>query len=193
MSATKETRPKPGGYLFAGCVMSIAALLTLPALAPADGGTIRLSEQRGKYQITVFTAPAIVRAGPVDISVLVQDGATGEVTGPQVTIRAECRGAHLVTLQRQATTEAATNKLYRAATFDLPEPGSWDFYIDLSGDLGKAHVFFVLDVAPPLPPWQTWWPWIGWPAFVILLFGIHLLLVQSRNRVAMRGVALDTP
>ena len=44
----------------------------------ADGGTVRLSEEQGRYRITVFTAPAPLRAGPVDVSVLVQEAATGE-------------------------------------------------------------------------------------------------------------------
>ena len=43
-----------------------------------DGGTVRLSRCEGDYRISVFTAPTPFRAGPVDISVLVQDAATGE-------------------------------------------------------------------------------------------------------------------
>ena len=47
--------------------------------ARGDGGTVRLSRCEGGYRITVFTAPTPFRAGPVDISVLVQDAATGEL------------------------------------------------------------------------------------------------------------------
>ncbi|HEV3163089.1 MAG TPA: hypothetical protein VGZ22_03530, partial [Isosphaeraceae bacterium] len=50
--------------------------------ALADGGTLRVSERQGAYEVTVFTAPAFLRAGPVEISVLVQDSATGE-TAPE--------------------------------------------------------------------------------------------------------------
>jgi hypothetical protein len=167
---------------FACCLLPITAILLLPSLARADGGTIRLSEQRGKYRITIFTAPALVRAGRVDISVLVQEAATGElVSDVQVTITAECRGAHRLTLQHAATTEAATNKLYRAATLDLPEPGLWEVEVGITGDLGTGQVRFRLDAAAPLPQWLTMWPWVGWPALAIVLFGIHLLLVRSRG------------
>ena len=63
---------------------SIIPLLLLSAFAIqpsdllADGGTVRLSQRQGGYRITVFTAPTPFRAGPVDISVLVQDAATGQ-------------------------------------------------------------------------------------------------------------------
>jgi len=54
----------------------------------ADGGTIRMSEKKGGFLITVFTAPAPFRAGPVDISVLVQDASTEEpVPQAQVSVR----------------------------------------------------------------------------------------------------------
>ena len=46
--------------------------------ARGDGGTVRLSRCEGGLRITVFTAPTPFRAGPVDISVLVQDAVTGE-------------------------------------------------------------------------------------------------------------------
>src|SRR5689334_17540453 len=99
-------------------LLAVAALFLLPSLAMADGGTVRLSEQQGGYSITVFTSPTVVRAGPVDISVLVQDAATGErAAGVQVTITATRRGSTDVAFDGPATTEAATNKLYYAAVF----------------------------------------------------------------------------
>ncbi len=149
----------------------------------ADGGTVRLSEQKGGYRITVFTAPTPVRAGPVDISVLVQDAATGELaSGVQVNIEAQWRDSPGVALYHPATTEAATNKLYCAATFDLPEPGGYSVEVSIDGTLGEAKVSFDLEAAEPLPSWLTVWPWIGWPLLAILLFCIHQLLVRWRSR-----------
>jgi hypothetical protein len=155
----------------------------VPSLVFADGGTIRLSEQTGKYRITVFTAPEVVRAGPVDISVLVQEASTGELaTGVEVTIGAQYRGAQGVTLQHVATTEAATNKLYRVATLNLPNSGLWTVDVVVAGALGKARVSFDLHAAAPLPEWLAMWPWVGWPALAIVLFGIHLLLVRLKTK-----------
>ncbi len=81
-------------------------VLLLPALARSDGGTIRLAQRCGDYQITVFTSPASVRAGPVDISVLVQEVSTGEpASGARVTITIALRGTSTV-----ITHDAKTHK-----------------------------------------------------------------------------------
>ena len=72
---------------------------------------------------------------------LVQDAATGEPASEvQVTIKAARRGSPGVTISHPATTEAATNKLYYAATFDLPEPGWYSLEVSIDGALGEAQV-----------------------------------------------------
>jgi hypothetical protein len=149
----------------------------------ADGGTIRLSEQKGNYRITVFTSPTPLRAGPVDISVLVQEAATEDpASGVLVTIKVLRRGAPGVALHQPATSEAATNKLYYAATFDLPEPGGYSLEVSVDGPLGEAQVGFELEAAEPLPAWLGMWPWVGWPVLAVLLFSIHQFLVRRRSR-----------
>jgi hypothetical protein len=164
-------------------LLPVSALFLLPSLAAADGGTLRLSEQNGNYRITVFTAPTPVRAGPVDTSVLVQEAAKGELASEvQVTIKAVRRGSPGVVLQHPATTEAATNKLYYTANFDLPEPGWYSVEVFIDGVLGKAQVRFELEAAEPLPSWLAILPWVGWPVLAIVLFSIHQLLVRWRSR-----------
>jgi hypothetical protein len=165
-------------------LLSPCHLVTLsPCQARADGGTIRLSEEKGGYRITVFTTPTPLRAGLVDISVLVQDAATGEPASEvQVTIKAEWRGSPGVALHHRATTEAATNKLYYAATFDLQEPGWYALEVSIDGGLGEAQVRCEVEAAEPLPSWLAMSPWVGWPMLAILLFCIHQLLVRRRSR-----------
>ena len=93
---------------------------------------MRLSGKKGGYQITVFTAPTPFRAGPVDISVLVQDASTGDpLTQVRVTVRMTKPGG--LALEYPATTEAATNKLFHAAQFELPEPGRWEMQVQVEG------------------------------------------------------------
>ena len=93
--------------------------------------------KRGGYQITVFTAPTPFRAGPVDISALVQDASTGDpLTQVRVTVRMTKPGGPA--LEYPATTEAATNKLFHAAQFELPEPGRWDMQVQVEGLHGAA-------------------------------------------------------
>src|SRR5262249_9067480 len=146
-----------------GCLVS--SLTPHPSsLARADGGAVRLRERAGNYQITVFTSPTPFRAGPVDVSVLVQDAATGECA-PEArgTVRLTARETGQV-LETPATSEAATNKLFHAAVFQLPEPGWWDVEVAVEGRYGPACVRFEVDAAEPPPRWLEMWPWFGWPA-----------------------------
>ena len=73
------------------------------------------------------------------------------------------RGSPGVALYHPATTEAATNKLYYAATFDLPEPGWYALEVSIDGALGEAQVRFEVEAAEPLPSWLAMAPWVGWP------------------------------
>jgi hypothetical protein len=84
-------------------------------------------------------------------------------------------------LEYPATTEAATNKLFRAALFELPEPGRWALEVEVQGSHGLAVIGGELDAAEPLPRWRELWPWIGWPALAIVLFGIHQVSAQRTS------------
>jgi hypothetical protein len=177
------------------CLLLVSSLILHPSsFLRADGGTIRLSERQGNYRITVFSAPTLVRAGPVDISVLVQDAATGQpVSGVQVAIQAARRGSPGLAVQHHATTEAATNKLLYAAAFDLPEPGWYALEVSVDGVLGQAQVRFDLEAAEPLPPWLAMAPWVGWPILAILLFGVHQLLVRRKTHSAAIAMTVVPP
>ena len=150
------------------------------SFARADGGAVRLRERVGGYQITVFSSPTPFRAGPVDVSVLVQDAATEEyVPDARVTVRLTAHGTGEVH-EYAATTEAATNKLLRAAEFQLPEPGWWDVAVAVEGPHGPALVRFEVQADEPPPRWLDLWPWFGWPALAVALFGIHQMLVRRK-------------
>ena len=153
------------------------------AAAHGDGGTVRLSRAEGNYQITVFTSPTPFRAGLVDISVLVQGAITGKVIPEaSVTIDLTLRDRPGESMSHPATDKAATNKLLKAAIFDLPEPGWWDVKASIQGGQGTAQVRFELEAARRAPRWPVMWPWISWPAPVILLYSIHQLLVWRQHR-----------
>jgi len=167
---------------FSFWMFPVSAILLLPTLAAADGGALRLSEQKDGYRVAVFTSPTPLRAGPADISVLVQEAATGEpASGLELSITAQKHDGHCGEICHPATTQAATNKLYYAATFDLPEPGWYSVEVSIIGALGERHVGFDVEAAEPLPPGLTVLPWVGWPFLTILLFFIHQLLVRSKS------------
>ena len=169
-----------GLLLFSSFILHPSSLSSLRA----DGGTVRLSQRQGNYQITVFTEPTPLRAGPVDVSVLVQDARTGQpLPRVEVTVRAAPRGRANEAIFHPATNKAATNKLFRAAVFELPEPGWWEVDVTIEGTHGPARVRFEVEAAESPPYWLALWPWLSWPALAIVLYCIHQLLVRGRRRV----------
>lgn len=160
---------------------------SLCAQSNADGGVLRLSAQSGDYQISVFSSPTPLRAGPVDISALVQDASTGKpFTDAQVTVRMTAPGKSA--LEYPATSAVATNKLFHSAQFDLPESGRWTLEVSVQGPRGPAMVRGELDAAEALPKWHALWPWFGWPALVIALFGIHVTIDQKHKGAPRRHI-----
>src|SRR5262245_4665046 len=125
-------------------ICSIGCCLLLAVTAGrcwADGGVVRAIERDGGLQISAFTSPDPVVAGPVDISVLVQDAATGAPildSQVQVAITPRSHAAEIVTLS--ATTEAATNKLFRACELELG-PGRYEVLVtcDAVGTCGRVR------------------------------------------------------
>lgn len=162
---------------FLAGVLLLAALF--PAFVWADGGTVRLSERQGGYRITVFTAPVPFRAGPVDISVLVQDAVTAApVPDARIEIAVARSDRPHEAVRAPATVEAATNKLFQAASFELPAAGLWQIEVAIDGRHGPARVQFDVEAADPQPRWQEMLFWIVLPVAPILLFSIHQVLVR---------------
>ncbi len=155
-----------------------------PGAACGDGGAVRLSQQTGPYRVTVFTAPTPLRVGPVDVSVFVQDGAGGEAL-PDVAVRITLTPAGRAgqSLEARATREAATNKLFRAATFDLPAPGRWQLVAAVEGPRGEARCACEVEVEAPPPRWVELWPWFAWPVVPVVLYALH----QVRGRKGRQG------
>ena len=148
----------------------------------ADGGTVRLSQRKGDYEITVLTSPTPLRAGPVDVSVLLQNAADNRLLQEgRVNITATPRNHPDRAVCRLATAETATNKLFRAAEFELRQPGWWDVEVSIDGPLGTEHAQFEMEAAAPLPKWLAMWPWFSWPLAVIVLFGAHQWAVWSKD------------
>lgn len=168
-----------------GRAIAISLLLafTYADRAHADGGTLRLWERQGSYEIAVFTTPNRIIAGPVDISVLLLDSPSGEPV-PDATINIELArpGQPGETFRHPATRGAATNKLLYAALFDIPEPGTWVVNVGIESASETARVRFNLEAGESAPQWINLWPWVCWPLPVILLYAIHQRLVWRKTR-----------
>jgi hypothetical protein len=153
------------------------------ARANADGGQIRASRQDGEYVVTVFTSPTPLRAGPIDVSVLVQNANDGTaVTDAMVTVSLTTSDPLLPPIRAAATNAAATNKLLQAAAVDLPAAGVWQVDVECAlPNESPLAIAFQVDAAPPLPAWLSVWPWFSWPAVVVLLFALHRWRVARRQ------------
>jgi hypothetical protein len=159
-------------------------------IAWADGGALRLRQKAGGYDIAVFTSPTPIRAGTVDVSVLVQDAATDEfVPDAEVTVCLNVPGTDSI-LRYEATEDAATNRLFKAAVFKLPWAGSWNVQVAVRGPHGLGQVAFAINADDRLPRWRECWPWFAWPAVVVALFGAHRALARHVSRCGARQFQL---
>jgi hypothetical protein len=147
-------------------------------------GRLAFAAEQGTERISVFVSPDPLRAGPVDISILLQSIETGHpIDSSQILVRITPQSPGTEPVYALATQAAATNKLLRAALVDLPTPGLWDVAIAYTTSQNLTReVSFTVEASPRLPPWLTAWPQFCWPAVVVLLYGIHRWLVARRNR-----------
>jgi hypothetical protein len=150
----------------------------------ADGGQIRAVTDYKNYRLTVFTSPTPMRAGPVDISVLVQDATSGEmIPDAVVTVELSQPKKTALPIWSTATTAAATNKLLQSAIVDIPRPGIWNVTIEClaKNDPSPFQSKFSMEAGPPLPRWHALWPWLMLPAIATILFGVHRILEARRS------------
>jgi hypothetical protein len=140
-------------------------------------------EQHGNLQISVFTSPNPLRAGPVDISVLVQDTRRGQpIDDAPIRVQLARSDRTGMPIVAAATSAAATNKLLRAAVVELPTAGRWKVEVDCSAIGTNAAVHFEMDAARRLPKLFSAWIWFTWPLGAVIVFGIHRALVARRHR-----------
>jgi hypothetical protein len=160
-----------------------AALLALSLRARADGGFVELHQAVGPFVVTVFSAPVPLRAGPVDISVLVQDRANGQpALDGEVVVRLQREGG--VTLVQHATREMAQNKLLYSALMTLPEAGPWKLEVTIKREKEVASVMGQVSVAAPRPFLLSYWRSLSLPPLVIALFALNQWL---KRRAAYRN------
>lgn len=164
-------------------ILIAAMALGIAPPAPGDGGTVRASERVGPYLVSAFTSPTPLRTGPVDVSVLVQDAASREpVPDAVVWVRAVARDRPNRSLAKRATADQATNKLFRAALLELPEPGVWDVEVRVTGPGEPAAVRFAAEVGEPLPAVSEFAAWVALPCVAAAAFAAHRLLVRRKAR-----------
>lgn len=164
-------------------------LLAGSTWAIPDSGVVRVSRIDGPWRLTVFSEPTPLRAGLVDLSVLVQRPEDDEpVLDATVSLMLEPADGLASSMLVEATREAATNRLLYSAKFELPEPGAWN--IEVAAMHGKAisRVSFQVDAAEAIPPILDMWIWFAIPGAAILLVVLNQWL-QRRGKPSRRRTA----
>jgi len=153
-------------------LLLVAALLAFSSRAQADGGLVALHQEVGPFVVTVFSAPGPLRAGPVDISVLVQDRASERpVLDAEVFVRLKSPGG--ITLVERATREVAQNKLLYSALMNLPEAGQWELEVTIKQGKEIASILGQVSAAAPAPFLLSYWRSLSLPPIVIAVFALN--------------------
>lgn len=141
---------------------------------------MQLQQKTNSLLITVFAAPAPLRAGPVDVSVLIQNIENDQpVLDAQVQII--LRSESGVTVRAIATRAEAKNKLLYATLVNLAESGRWLIDVEVKQGTGDSKVAGSLVVAQALPFLLGYWRWLALPPIAIAVFVLNQRL-KSRMR-----------
>jgi hypothetical protein len=155
-------------------------LLTLSSQISADGGLIAIHQLAGPFEVTVFTS-GLLRAGPADISVLVQDRASSQpVLDGEVFIQLQREGG--IYLGERATRGSAQNKLLYSALMVLPEAGGWELEVTVRQGKETASVRKAVVVEEPAPFLLAYWRSLSVPPIVIAVFVLNQWLKRRRSR-----------
>jgi hypothetical protein len=153
-----------------------------PGTCRGDGGTLRAWGQQGRYDIAVFTEPSPLVTGPVDISVLLLDRCTGEpVADARIAVDFFPAGRPDLATRHPATKQAAVNKVFHAALFELRHAGPCSVIVGIDGPDDHARIQFETDVGNPRSSPVGVWPWILGPFPIIVCYIIHRRLVDART------------
>src|SRR5207237_774679 len=135
---------------------------------------------RDGRRIAVFTSPTPPRVGTIDISILVQDQATGRpLLDVPMTVVVYPSAGDKKKFRSLATQEAATNKLMRATQFDLNEVGPWQVEVAPQYSSGDP-LRFTIEVQDAAPAWLDMRLWLLWPVAAIALFALHQWLEKRK-------------
>lgn len=158
---------------------SICALFALAIPLFADGGAVLSRQDSGPFVITVFAAPVPLRAGPIDMTVMVQTRDTLQpVLDADVSIRLD--GASPI--EAVASRSQAQNKLLYAVTFDLPRPGDWKYTVSVQNAAGQAATSGEFDAGQPGRMQSSASFYLGIPPVLIAIFLLHQWLVRRESR-----------
>jgi hypothetical protein len=156
---------------------ALAALLLLGLWARvtyADGGTILLHQDAGAFTVTLFAASQPLRVGPADLSVMVQDKASGDVLlDPVVEVTSASQTVRLQSGQ-------GGNRLVQAGLITYSHPGDWPITLVVQRGNGVARLSTTCRVEADHSRTLLIWFYVLLPAGIIVLFLLHQTLKQRK-------------
>ena len=170
-------------------------VLLLARMSRADGGAIQFQGDTGPFHVTVFTLPPILSAGPVDVTVLVQDRSKlSPLLDANVTLDLTARGDRALgtdawsppscSLDKSAPLtdipaklNHGENRLLYGALVQIPNSGSWQLRINIQRDNEKESIGTLLEVHPPASP-----PLAYWHLFILPPLGVLGFFLNQKAR-----------
>jgi hypothetical protein len=177
-------------------VFIFGVILFLTRTSWADGGAIQFQGDAGPLHVTVFTLPPILSAGPVDITVLIQDRAKLDpLLDAAVTLDLSAQDGNRMkkaawsppacTLNIPSSLSGiparlnhGENRLLYGALVQVPYSGLWNLKISILRHSKIESVSTMLRINPPVPP-----PLAYWHLFILPPLGVlGFVLNQSARR-----------
>jgi hypothetical protein len=146
----------------------------------ADGGAVQWRAEAGHFVVAVFTSPAPLTVGPVDISLLLQNRQGLEPVldaSVLLLLRAQSDGAEIRTL---ATRDQAQNKLLYAGQAMLTEPGTWRIAASILRDGERTETAGTIEVAARREMLASYWGYVAFPPLTIIAFAIREWLMRRK-------------
>jgi hypothetical protein len=158
----------------------------------ADGGGVIARQTLNGLRVTVLASPMPLRAGPVDVSVLVQDGEKAVLDAAvEIAWRSApnsppdwlppCCSMDSRTERIPAVRAHSNNKFLYSAIVPVKSAGPSELVIDVSSGGREASLRCSVEVRRALPPALAFWPWLLFPPVAIAGFALHQSLVRSRQ------------
>ena len=159
------------------------ALVAQVVTVYAHGGLVQLHQAADPFVVTVFTAPTPLHAGPVEVSVLVQDrGDRQPVLDGEVYVWLRREDGR--TVGGLATRAVAQHQRLYSTVVHVPEAGQWELEVTVTHGQDSARVRGQVSAALPRPSVLSYWRSLSLPPIITMLFAVHQWL---QRRAARRG------
>jgi hypothetical protein len=165
---------------------TIGFLLLAIGSCLADGGVVIARQSINGLDLTVFASPVPLHAGPLDVSVLVQDANTGETAldaavnvswSPTSSASPDwlppCCSMTTNLDKIPAIRGHSQNKFLYSAIVPVSSSGPSELVIRATSGGREALLSCDIIAAPPRAPALAYWPFLALPPFAVAGFALH--------------------